>query len=121
MISEQWNVACRDVVGRERTLRVVVRGSEVVIVAPPGEIAVLDHAAAARLRSAVVQATQVVSTPALGAPGAAATGTASTAEQYTGGRPPAAEGRPALPSYRGGTTTPIPGPAATPAVGGVHG
>jgi len=116
MNSGPWSVVCRDFAGRERTLRVVVRGAEVVIVAPPGETAVLDHAALAQLRSAIVQAAQVANAPAPDSSGRApATGTASTAEQYNGGRPPAAEGRPALPSYRGGTTTPIPGPAARPA------
>jgi len=116
MNSGPWTVVCRDFAGRERPLRVVVRGAEVVIVAPPGETAVLDHAAIAQLRSAVAQAAQVANAPAPGPPGRApATGTASTAEQYNGGRPPAAEGRPALPPCRGGTTTPIPGPAARPA------
>ncbi|WP_110344072.1 hypothetical protein [Prauserella flavalba] len=117
MTNGPWTVMCRDFAGRERPLRVVVRGAEVVIMAPPGETAVLDHAAFAQLRSAVAQAAQAVTAPAPGAPGRApATGTASTAEQYNGGRPPAAEGRPALPPYRGGTTTPIPGPAAIPAL-----
>jgi hypothetical protein len=117
-----WSVVCRDFAGRERTLRVVVRGSEVVILAPPGETAVLDRAAAAQFRSAVVQATEVATTPTPGAPGrATATGTASTAEQHNGGLPPAAEGRPALLPYRGGTTTPIPGPAANPTTRGEAG
>lgn len=118
-----WSVVCRDFAGRERTLRVVARGAEVVLVAPPGETAMLDRAALAQLRSAVVQAAQVANAPASGAPGrAATTGTASTAEQCNGGRPPAAEGCPAPPSYRGGTTTPTPGPAASPAtMVGEHG
>jgi hypothetical protein len=116
MNSGPWSVVCRDFVGRERSLHVVVRGAEVVFVSPPGETAVLDHTAIAQLHSAVVQAAQMANAPAPGAPGRApATGTASTAEQYNGGRPPATEGRPALPPYRGGTTTPIPGPAAIPA------
>jgi hypothetical protein len=116
MNSGPWSAVCRDFAGRERTLHVVVRGAEVVIVAPPGETAVLDQTALAQLHSAVERAAQVAKAPAPGAPGRApATSTASTAEQYNGGRPPAAEGRPALPPYRGGTTTPIPGPAAIPA------
>jgi hypothetical protein len=122
MNSGPWSVVCRDFAGRERTLRVVVRGSEVVVVAPPGETAVLDSAAAAQFRSAVAQATQVATTPRPGAPGrAATTGTAGTAEQYNGGVPPTVEGRPALPAYRGGTTTPISGPAAIPTTRGERG
>lgn len=114
-----WSIACRDVAGRERTLRVVVRGSEVVVMAPPGEVAVLGRAATAQFRSAVMQATEVATTPAPGAPGLiTTTGMASTAEQNNGGLPPTAEGRPALLSCRGGTTTPIPGLAAIPATRG---
>lgn len=117
-----WSIACRDVAGRDRILRVVVRGSEVVVVAPPGEVAVLDRTAAAQFRSAVAQATEVATTPAPGAPGLiTTTDMAGTAEQNNGGLPPTAEGRPALPSYRGGTTTPIPGPAAIPASRGEAG
>lgn len=69
MNSGPWSVVCRDFAGRERPLRVVVRGAEVVIVAPPGETAVLDHAALAQLHSAVVQAAQVANAPAPGPPG----------------------------------------------------
>ena len=123
MNHEEWTVTCRDFAGRARPLRVVVRGSEVVVVAPPGETAVLDQAAVAQLRSAVVQAAQVAQASAPGAPGGAPTNRiASTAGQYNGGRPPAAEGRSALPSYRGGTAVPTRGPAAIPAtVVGEHG
>ncbi|ONI71156.1 hypothetical protein ALI144C_52525 [Actinosynnema sp. ALI-1.44] len=117
-----WSIACRDVAGRERTLRVVVRDSEVVVTAPPGEVAVLCRAATAQFRSAVIQAAEVATTPAPGAPGpVTTTGTVSTAEQNNGGLPPTAEGRPALLSYRGGTTTPIPGSAAIPVTRGEAG
>lgn len=106
MNSGPWTVVCRDFAGRERTLRVVVRGSEVMVVAPPGETAVLNPAAADQFRSAVVKATEVATTPAPGAPGrAATTGTASTAEQYIDGVPPAVEGRPHQhPPHRGEPT-----------------
>jgi hypothetical protein len=116
MNSGSWTVMCRDFAGRERPLHVLVCGSQVVIVAPPGESAVLDAAEAARFRSAVTTATEAVNTPVPGAPGGAEEqGTTSTAEQYDGGLPLTAGGRPALLPFRGGTTTPIPGPAATPA------
>jgi hypothetical protein len=115
MNSGSWTVMCRDFAGRERPLRVLVRGSEVVIAAPPGETAILDPGDAARFRSAVAEATRMADTPGPGAPGRAERlGTASTAEQHLDGLPPAVEGCPALLPYRGGTTTPIPGPATIP-------
>lgn len=116
MSQEEWTVMCGDFAGRRRPLRVVVRGFEVVVVAPPGESAVLDQSAVAQLRSAVMQAVQVAQASASGAPGGApANRTASTAEQYSGGQSPVAAGRSALPSYRGGTVVPTNGPAAIPA------
>jgi hypothetical protein len=116
MNSGSWTVMCRDFAGRERPLRVLVCGSQVVIMAPPGESAVLDPAEAARFRSAVTTATASATTPVPGAPGRAEEqGTTSTAEQHNDGLSPAVEGCPVLLSCRGGTTTPIPGPAATPA------
>jgi hypothetical protein len=68
MNRRQWTVVCRDFADRERTLRVAVDGSEVVVVAPPGETAVLDRATAAQLCSAVVNATDVEFTPGVDAP-----------------------------------------------------
>lgn len=123
MNHEEWTVTCRDFAGRMRPLRVVVRGSEVIVVAPPGETAVLDQAAVAQLRSAVVQAAQVAQASAPDTSGSApANRMASTAGQYNGGRPPATEGRSALPLYRGGTAVPTRGPVAIPAtVVGEHG
>jgi hypothetical protein len=123
MNQERWTIVCRDFAGRERPLRIVARGAEFVLVAPPGETAVLDGAAIAQLCSVVLQAAQAANAPPPGAPGRAPTNRmASTAEQYNGGRPPAAEGRPALPPYRGRTTVPTRGPAAThPAVVGEFG
>jgi hypothetical protein len=112
-----WAVTCRDFAGRERLLRVLVRGSQVVIVAPPGGSAVLDAAEAARFRSAVTKATESANTPAPGAPGRAEEqGTTSTAERYNDGLPPTVERHAAPLPCRGGTTTPIHGPAAIPAL-----
>ncbi len=111
-----WAVTCRDVAGRPRSLKVLVRGSEVVVVAPPGEAAALDAAEAEQFRSVFATATKVAATPAPGGSGPSEeTGTTSTVQQYGDGRPPAVAGRPAAPPCRGGTTTPIPGSAAIPA------
>lgn len=43
-MTDHWvrEVQCRDVARRERGLRVVVDGGEVVVVAPPGELARLQ-------------------------------------------------------------------------------
>lgn len=121
MNSERF-VNCRDFAGRKRTLRVVVRGSEVVVVAPPGEAAVLDPFEAGQFRSAYAAALVEASTPASGAPGAAAEiRTASTVEQFIDGRPPTVEGRPVPLSCRGRATAPTIGPAAIPSLGGGNG
>lgn len=110
MNNGQWSVAYDDFVGRQRTLPVVVHGAEIAV-APQWKSAVIDHAAP---RFTVIQATLVANTPAPGAPGrAATTAIASTVEQHYGGQPPTAVTPPAPPPCRGGTTTPIPGPAAT--------
>lgn len=95
----------------------IVRGSEVVVVAPAGEAAALDAAEAEQFRSVFATAIQVAATPAPGGSGpSGAPGTASTVKRYGDGDPPAVAGRPASPSCRGGTTTPIPGSVATPAL-----
>ncbi|OXM44117.1 hypothetical protein CFP75_35565 [Amycolatopsis alba DSM 44262] len=111
-----WSIACRDVTGREGTLCVAVRDSEVVVVAPPGESLILDYGAAAKFRSAVMKAAEVAATPVSTTSGAVTTtDTASTAEQNLGGLPQPPWGRSALSPCRGGTMTPISGPAAIPA------
>ncbi|MFI6098175.1 hypothetical protein ACIA8G_21655 [Lentzea sp. NPDC051213] len=116
-----WFVACRDVAGRQRILRVVVRGSEVVVVAPPGEVAALDHDEADQFRSAVADAiTLATSLVARASDGAARTGMASPAEQYNDGVPPAVEGALLCCHVAAGATTPAPGPAATPGYEGGH-
>lgn len=58
----EWSITCRDVAGRRRDLTVFVRQGRVVIVAPPGETAVLNPLDVGRLRAvlrdAVVDASQ---------------------------------------------------------------
>ncbi|MCT2587795.1 hypothetical protein [Actinophytocola gossypii] len=49
----EWSVTCRDVAGRRRDLTVFVRQGRVVLVAPPGETAVLAPLDVGRLRAAL--------------------------------------------------------------------
>lgn len=114
-----WAVNCRDIAGRPRSLTVLVRGSDVVVMAPPGEVARLDAAETEQFRSVIATAVEVAATPAPGGTGLSEEiGIASPVKQYGDGRPPTVAGRPASPSCRGGTTTPIPGSAAIPALQG---
>lgn len=48
---KEWSVTCRDVAGRRRDLTVFVRQGRVVLVAPPGETAVLAPLDVGRLRA----------------------------------------------------------------------
>jgi hypothetical protein len=50
---KEWSIACRDVAGRRRDLTVFVRQGRVVLVAPPGETAVLNPLDVGRLRAAL--------------------------------------------------------------------
>jgi hypothetical protein len=59
---KEWSIICRDVAGRRRDLTIFVRQGRVVLVAPPGETAVLNPLDVGRLRAvlrdAVVDASQ---------------------------------------------------------------
>ena len=59
---KEWSITCRDVAGRRRDLTIFVRQGRVVLVAPPGETAVLNPLDVGRLRAvlrdAVVDASQ---------------------------------------------------------------
>jgi hypothetical protein len=59
---KEWSITCRDVAGRRRDLTVFVRQGRIVLVAPPGETAVLNPLDVgqlrAALRDAVVDASQ---------------------------------------------------------------
>lgn len=110
-----WVVTCRDVVGRPRSLMVLVRGSEVVVVAPAGEAAALDAAESEQFRSVFTKAEEVAATSPPGGSGTSeTTGAVSPVRQHGDGDPPTVAGQLASPPCRGGTTTPIPGFAATP-------
>jgi hypothetical protein len=59
---KEWSITCRDVAGRRREMTIFVRQGRVVLVAPPGETAVLNPLDVGRLRAvlrdAVVDASQ---------------------------------------------------------------
>ncbi|WP_197320193.1 hypothetical protein [Saccharomonospora sp. NB11] len=50
---DEWAVPCRDLAGRRRELMVFVNAGRVVLVAPPGEAAVLNSLDVGRLRAAL--------------------------------------------------------------------
>ncbi|MFR9730292.1 hypothetical protein ACL03H_13770 [Saccharopolyspora sp. MS10] len=60
---EQWEISCRDVAGRRRQVGVYVNQGNVVLVAPPGETAVLAPLEAGRLRAALRDAVVSAATP----------------------------------------------------------
>lgn len=54
-----WTVSCRDAGGRRRAVQVYAEGDHVVLVAPPGETAVLSPLEVGRLRAALRDAVVV--------------------------------------------------------------
>ncbi|WP_236789444.1 hypothetical protein [Amycolatopsis sp. GM8] len=50
---EEWTVSCRDLAGRKRDLTVFISSDRIVVVAPPGEAAVLEPLDVGRLRAAL--------------------------------------------------------------------
>lgn len=50
---KEWSITCRDVAGRRREMTVFVRQGRIVLVAPPGETAVLNPLDVGRLRAAL--------------------------------------------------------------------
>ena len=52
----KWLVACRDAAGRRRNLTVFASQGNVVLVAPPGETAVLEPLELGRLRATLREA-----------------------------------------------------------------
>lgn len=65
----EWTIACRDPAGRRRNVTVFVSEGKVVLIAPPGETAVLAPLDVGRLRAALRDAVVEVDAPA--APGSA--------------------------------------------------
>jgi hypothetical protein len=50
---KEWWITCRDIAGRRRDLQVIARNGQVVLVAPPGETAILSPLDVGRLRAAL--------------------------------------------------------------------
>lgn len=50
---DEWSVSCQDLAGRKRDLTVSISQGRVVVVAPPGEAAVLAPLEVGRLRGAL--------------------------------------------------------------------
>lgn len=50
---DEWSISCRDLAGRKRNVTVFVSSDKVVLVAPPGEAAVLGPLDVGRLRAAL--------------------------------------------------------------------
>jgi len=55
-VRKDWPISCRDAVGRRRDIIVLADEERVVLVAPPGETAVLTVPEADRLRAALLDA-----------------------------------------------------------------
>ncbi|MBK1786515.1 hypothetical protein [Prauserella cavernicola] len=52
-VRDEWAISCRDLAGRKREMTVFVSADRVVVVAPPGETAVLAPLDVGRLRAAL--------------------------------------------------------------------
>ncbi|SFO89770.1 hypothetical protein SAMN05421810_101327 [Amycolatopsis arida] len=59
-VRDEWAISCRDIAGRRRELTVFVSSDRVVLVAPPGEAAVLAPLDVGRLRAALRDAVVAV-------------------------------------------------------------
>ncbi len=57
---DEWSVGCRDLAGRRRDVTVFVSSDKIVLVAPPGEAAVLGPLDVGRLRAALRDAVVAV-------------------------------------------------------------
>ncbi|OKA04640.1 hypothetical protein [Amycolatopsis regifaucium] len=57
---DEWSVGCRDLAGRRRDVTVFVSADKIVLVAPPGEAAVLGPLDVGRLRAALRDAVVAV-------------------------------------------------------------
>lgn len=57
---DEWAVTCRDLAGRRRALSVFVSADRVVLIAPPGEAAVLTSLDVGRLRAVLRDAVMQV-------------------------------------------------------------
>jgi hypothetical protein len=56
----EWSISCRDLAGKRSDVTVLVSSDKVVLVAPPGEAAVLGPLDVGRLRAALRDAVVIV-------------------------------------------------------------
>lgn len=63
-VSREWSIACRDLAGRRRSVTVMASEGKVVVMAPPGEAAVLSPLDVGRLRAALREAIVTIEDPA---------------------------------------------------------
>lgn len=64
MAAHEWTIACRDMAGRRKNVTVFVSEGKVVLIAPPGEAAVLAPLEVGRLRAALRDAVVGADDPA---------------------------------------------------------
>lgn len=63
-VAREWSIACRDLAGRRKSVTVLVTEGKVVLMAPPGEAAVLSPLEVGRLRAALRDAIVSAEDPA---------------------------------------------------------
>lgn len=63
-LTHEWTVACRDLAGRRRAVTITASEGKVVIMAPPGEAAVLAPLEVGKLRAALRDAIVSADDPA---------------------------------------------------------
>jgi hypothetical protein len=61
---QEWSVTCKDVAGRSREVTVMVNEGRIVLVCPPGELALFDPLEIGRLRAALQEAAVAASSRA---------------------------------------------------------
>ncbi|EHR50065.1 hypothetical protein SacmaDRAFT_1796 [Saccharomonospora marina XMU15] len=66
VVRDEWAISCRDLAGRRREVTVLVSSDRVVLIAPPGEAAVLTPLDVGRLRAALRDAVVSVGATASG-------------------------------------------------------
>lgn len=63
-LTHEWTIACRDLAGRRRAVTIIATEGKVVVMAPPGEAAVLAPLEVGKLRAALRDAIVSADDPA---------------------------------------------------------